>query len=378
MIRDNGNLWIVFNGEIYNYKELRSTLERKYYFETESDTEVLLFLFREKGAACLRELRGMFAFTIYDRSTRTLFTARDHFGQKPFYYVHSEKGFAFASEIKALLAFDPTLAQLDNEALCEYLTLRIITPPRSMFQHIRKLPPAHYLIYREGKIEIRRYWTLDYTKKRNLKIGTLLEELSEKLIESVNYHLVSDVPVGALLSGGLDSSLLVAFMSHTGGQSFKTFTGDLQYKNWSELPYAEVVARKFGTDSHIMRFEPSMIQCLPQILWHLDEPSDTLPVPLFFLAKLAARHVKVVIGGDGGDELFGGYDRYYGNVFARYLAVIPGPIRREVLQALLNRLPHGGWYQSISHKLKWLNLDISLSASGAVFQEPFIFLLLRT
>lgn len=355
MTNADGTVWVVFNGEIYNYRELKASLQGICEFGTDSDTEVLLQLYEHRGEACLAELRGMFAFAIYDFRTQTLFAARDHFGQKPFYYWPHDHGLAFSSEPKALLALEPALAELDEQALMEYFTLRIVTPPRSMFRRIRKLPPAHFLRYRRGELEIGSYWDLHYRDKFSDSDESLVDELHRQLDETVRYHLVSDVPVGAFLSGGLDSSMVVASMADVAGGGFPTFAGDVPYKDKSELPYAEAVSRRYGTVNHPLRFVPSLADTLPKVLWHLDEPSDSLSVALYYIAELAAQHVKVVLGGEGGDELFGGYDRYYGYSYAGYLGLLPRALRRHVIGALLERLPDGQWYQSATHQLRWLN-----------------------
>ncbi len=368
MTNADGSLWITFNGEIYNYRELRKGLEPKYQFRTNSDTEVILHLYAERGEDCLRDLRGMFAFAIYDFRSRKLFAARDHLGQKPFYYFHDGADFAFASEIKALLALKPELREMDPQALYEYLTLRVITPPRSMFRRVRKLPPAHRLVFQDGRLSIERYWDLDYRAKRTTDFAGLVEELDHQVTEAVGYHLVSDVPVGAFLSGGMDSSLVVAMMRKLSGDKIKTFSGDVPYRNYSELPYARLAAQKFGTEAHELTIIPSLVRTLPEVAWHLDEPSDPLSTCMYYIAELARSEVKVVLGGDGGDELFGGYDRYYGNVYVSYYALLPEWLRRRVFGPLLKRIPEGYWYRSRSHKLRWMH-QMSFAHGGARYAK---------
>lgn len=355
MANEDGSVWITFNGEIYNYPELRRGLEGSHQFKTRSDTEVILHLYEDKGLGCLEDLRGMFAFAIYDFRDRKLLVARDHLGQKPLYYHHDGDHFSFASEIKSLLALKPELAELDEAALLEYLTLRIIAPPRSMFRKIRKLPPAHYLLYQNGKTSIHRYWELRYEPKWKGDFRSTMEELERQMMSTVRYHLVSDVPVGAFLSGGMDSSLVVAMMSRFAKDPIKTFSGDVPYRGFSEITYAEMVSERYGTEGHNLTINPSLIRTLPELVWHLDEPSDSLSVCMYYISELARKEVKVVLGGDGGDELFGGYDRYYGNVFASYYALLPGFVRKQVVEKLLNHLSEGFWYRSLSHKLRWFH-----------------------
>jgi asparagine synthase (glutamine-hydrolysing) len=368
MSNGDGTVWITFNGEIYNYQEIKDKLVNKYNFKTNSDTEVIIHLYEEKGEECLQDLRGMFAFAIYDFRKNKLFIARDHMGQKPLYYWHSGNSFAFASEIKAILALKPELKKMDINALYEYLTIRIITPPRSMFKEIKKLPPAHYLIFQNGKVNIQRYWSLNYEPKIEGDFNFVLDRLDEQIKETVKYHLVSDVPVGAFLSGGVDSSLVVAMMSNLINGKFKTFSGDVPYKNFSEVTYARMVAEKYHTQSYELKFVPSLIKTLPKILWHLDEPSDSLSIAMYYISELASKEVKVVLGGDGGDELFGGYDRYYGNVYASYYAMIPKVLRKTVLKKALDLMPEGFWYQSASHKLKWIH-QISFYNGGERYSK---------
>lgn len=363
MANADGTLWITFNGEIYNYREIRKELESRYEFKTHSDTEVILHLYEEKGEACLRDLRGMFAFGIYDFRKDKLFLARDHLGQKPLYYCQNGDGFAFASEIKSLLVLNPKLREMDEQALHEYLTLRIITPPRSMFRRIRKLPPGCSLIHQDGKSTINRYWDLRYQPKLNASFRDILDELERRIIKAIDYHLVSDVPVGAFLSGGMDSSLIVAMMSGLAKGPIKTFSGDVPYANYSELPYSRLVANKYNAEIHELSIIPSLVRALPELVWHLDEPSDPLSTCMYYISGLARQEVKVVLGGDGGDELFGGYDRYYGNRYVSYYALLPELLRKAVFSRLLSLVPEGYWYRSTSHRLKWIH-QMSFYAAG--------------
>ena len=355
MASADGRCWLTFNGEIYNFRELRPALEAEAPLRTTSDTEVLLRLLAERGLAGLRDVRGMFAFGFYDFRARRLILARDHLGQKPLYYVEDGERLAFASEVKALLAFDPTLAELDPDALHEYLTLRFVSSPRSMFRRIRKLPPGHYLIFENGRVEIGPYWQLSFEPKHAVSLARAVDELDALLRTTVREHLVSDVPVGAFLSGGLDSSIVTAVMREVSGAPFPTFTGDVPYGGRSEQPYATAVAERYGLPNYSVRVQPSLARALPRIVGQLDEPGDPLALCLYFIAELARRHVKVVLGGDGGDELFGGYDRYYGNAYARYYALLPAALRRRVLAPLTARLSGGRWYRSAGHRLKWLH-----------------------
>ena len=368
MCNEDASLWITFNGEIYNYQELRDRLTDSHQFATKSDTEVILHLYEEKRERCVDQLQGMFAFAIWDTREKSLFIARDHLGQKPMFYVHQGDQLAFGSEIKALLAADPSLRRMDCEALHQYLTLRIIAPPRTMFSQIRKLPPGHTLLFKSGRIKIERYWNLQYEPKLNLKEDELLDALEDKMLQTVRYHMVSDVPVGAFLSGGLDSSLVVGMMSKLSNQPVKTFSVGVPYQNYSELPFARLIAEKYHTQHFEETIYPSLVRVLPELVWHLDEPSDPLSACMLYIAEMTRREVKVVLGGDGGDELFGGYDRYYGNRYVDYFALLPQAFRQHFVPQVLRLMPDGFWYKSLSHKLRWLN-QLSFVEGGRRYSQ---------
>jgi asparagine synthase (glutamine-hydrolysing) len=353
-----GNIWLVCNGEIYNYVELRQQLQaRGYQFVTHSDCELIIALYEAYGDGLLEHLRGMFAFALWDASKQRLLAARDHLGQKPFFYVDQPDRFAFGSEIKSLLALDPGLRRLNLRALDQYFALRIIAPPLTMFRDVHKLPPGHLLVLeRGGRPQIRRYWNLQYQPKMTTNEEHLIDELDERITESLRLNMVSDVQVGAFLSGGLDSSLLVAMLvKRLGIKDLPTFTIGLPYKQFDEAPHALNVAKRYRTDHHELTITPSLKALLPDLIAHLDEPSDPLSLCAWHVAILARKHVKVVIGGDGGDELFGGYDRYYGNLYAGYYGKVPEVLRRQLIGPALTMLPSAGWYKSVGHQLRWLH-----------------------
>jgi asparagine synthase (glutamine-hydrolysing) len=351
-------IWLVCNGEIYNYREIRAELEADgHRFVTHSDCEVIIGLYERHGDALLDHLRGMFAFALWDTRKQRLLAARDHLGQKPLFYVDQENRFAFGSEIKTLLALDPGLRELNLQALEQYLALRLIGPPLTMFKNVRKLPPGHLLTLERGaRPLIRPYWDLRFEPKIQGSEDSLIDELEERICDSLRLHMVSDVRVGAFLSGGLDSSLLVALLAkRIGVKDLPTFTIGLPYQRFDEAPYARAVAQMYGTEHHEKVLTPSLIALLPNLIWHLDEPSDPLSLCAYHVARFARETVKVVIGGDGGDELFGGYDRYYGNVYAGHYGRIPATIRRHVLGPALSLVPSSGWYKSAGHQLRWLH-----------------------
>jgi len=360
-------LWLVANGEIYNYRELRKDLEgRGHQFLTQSDCEVIIHLYREYGEECLQHLRGMFSFALWDTERKQLLCARDHLGQKPFYFAEKDGYFAFASEIKGLLAWDPALRQINLEALDQYLALRIIASPRSMFKGVHKLPPGHAVLVKPGnRPRIWRYWNIRYEPKMQGSEDQLTDALEAEMLTALRLHLASDVPVGAFLSGGLDSSLIVAMLArHCVSSGFPTFTLSVPLARYDEAPYARQVAEQYGTDHHEGTLVPNLAESLPNLVYYLDEPSDPLALCTYELAEFTRRTVKVVIGGDGGDELFGGYDRYYGYEYAGRYAKVPAFLRRRLIGPLLKSVPTGGWYKSRGHQLRWLH-QMSFLTGGA-------------
>ncbi|HVF18495.1 MAG TPA: asparagine synthase (glutamine-hydrolyzing) [Steroidobacteraceae bacterium] len=351
-------IWLVCNGEIYNYRELRQKLEAGgHRFLTHSDCEVIIGLYERYGDKLLDHLRGMFAFVLWDTRKRKLLAARDHLGQKPLYYRYEAGEFACASEIKALIAYENRAARMNLAALDQYLALRLIDAPLSMFEGIHKLPPGHLLtVSPDEPLQIRRYWTLQQAPKLAGTETQLLDELEARVEAALRLHLESDVPVGALLSGGMDSSLLVAMLCRKlNVKDLSTFTIGLNYQRFDEAPAARAVAQLFGTRHHEDRVSPDMIALLPDLITALDEPSDPLSLCTWLLAKFTRQHVKVVIGGDGGDELFGGYDRYYGNLYAAHYGKVPAALRRRVLAPAMSLIPESGWYKSVGHQLRWLH-----------------------
>ena len=340
MTTRDGKAWIVFNGEIYNFLELRRELEdRGHPFQTHSDTEVILHLYEEKGVDCVQDLRGMFAFGLWDPARRRLVLARDRVGIKPLYYYFDGSLLVFASELKSLLIHPGVPRQVDPAGISNYLTYQYIPAPRTPFVGIRKLLPAYLLIAENGRIEVRRYWRLE-THRENRSEEEWSEELVHTLREAVAIHMRSDVPVGALLSGGIDSSLIVALAAETGGETLRTFSVGFQEAAVSELPYAREVAHRYGTrhTEHIL--EPSSIHSVPALVSHFDEPfADSSAIPCSRIAEVAARQVKVCLSGDGGDEAFAGYEAYrVANRLSR-LDLIPLALRRLAVGPLERHYP---------------------------------------
>jgi len=340
MSNEDGSVWITFNGEIYNFKELREELEAKgHFFRTNSDTETIVHAWEEYGRACVERLRGMFAFALWDAKRRTLFLARDRVGKKPLFYYAGPDRFVFASEIKAILADEAVPLEADPVALDHFLALGYIAAPQTAFRGIRKLPAAHWLEVRDGRVQIGKYWTLRYAPKNRLILGDAMAELRWRIAEAVRLRLVSDVPVGAFLSGGIDSSAVVAHMALALNRPVRTFSVGFEEASFDERPFARMVADRYATDHTELVVRPSVVDILPRLVWHYDEPfGDSSAVPSYAIAELTRRHVTVVLNGDGGDENFAGYDRYVVNRRARRGDLIPLGLRRSVA-ALIGRLP---------------------------------------
>lgn len=311
MSNEDGKVWIIFNGEIYNFRELRNGLQSRHVFRSRTDTEVIVHLYEEYGLQCLSMLRGMFAFAIWDEPAQRLVLARDRLGKKPLYYWVKDQSLAFASELKALLVDGPT-PDLDPVALHHYLTFQYVPTPMTIFQEVRKLRPGHVLVYENGKVSESAYWSLHYHEK--LARGSdaeYQEEFRSLLKESVRLRLASDVPLGAFLSGGLDSSSVVALMSQEMTQPVKTFSIGFKDKTFNELPYAREVAERFRTDHHEFVVDPSAVEIMPTLVRVYDEPyGDSSAIPTYYISQLSREFVTVILNGDGGDELLGGYPRY--------------------------------------------------------------------
>ena len=341
---EDGSVWIVLNGEIYNFPELRLELERRgHQFHTQSDTESILHLYEEHGEACVEHLRGMFAFALWDDRRQRLLLARDRLGKKPLYYTQRGDALYFSSELPSLLEALPDRPAIDLPAIDLYLAMQYIPDPWSPFEGILRLPAAHRLLWSRGELKLERYWDLTYLPKWQASEGELLEQLRALLREAVGCRLISDVPLGAHLSGGIDSSIVVALMAEAGQGAVKTFSIGFEEEAFSELPYARAVAERYATDHHefVVSFG-DVRQTLPSLVRHMGEPlADPSALALYHLSKLTRRHVTVALNGDGGDEAFAGYHRYRLDPWAdRYLRM-PGVLTRSILPALARRLPSG-------------------------------------
>ncbi len=331
MSNEDGTIWVVFNGEIYNYAEIRHDLQQRgHVFKTASDTECLVHLYEERGAQLVDHLRGMFAFAIWDGRTRELLLARDRLGIKPLYYTESRHGLVFASELKPILQCHGVDRSLNWEAVGHLLTFLSTPSADSIVAGIRKLEPACVATARGGQpLRIARYWDVSFEPDEGATEGELIERLRALLDESVALHRVSDVPVGAFLSGGIDSSAVVATLARQHAEPVKTFSIGFEEAGFDELSHARDVALQFGTDHYDLVVRPDVVAIVEDLTWYLDEPfGDTSAIPTYMVSKLAAAHVKVVLTGDGGDEAFAGYERYLVEGRERSLDTLPRLLRR--------------------------------------------------
>ncbi len=342
---EDGSVTIVFNGEIYNFLELKHQLEtRGHVFKTHSDTEAIVHAYEEYGASCVDHLRGMFAFAIWDDKSQKLFIARDRVGKKPLYYTITPDGsFVFGSELKTLLQHPGVPRETDPEGLDAYLTLGYVPDPLSIFRGIHKLPPGHHLSFANREVRVSDYWDFRFiTPEEGRTEDDYLEELRALLDESVRLRLISEVPLGAFLSGGIDSSTIVALMARHMGQPVKTFSIGFHEDSYNELEFARLTAKKYGTDHHEFFVTPEICSIVDELAWHFDEPfADSSAIPTYMVSKLAREHVTVVLSGDGGDELFAGYTRYVVDRNRSAFTRMPGLFRKGLMQPLSSHLPHG-------------------------------------
>jgi asparagine synthase (glutamine-hydrolysing) len=334
IFNEDESVVVVLNGEIYNYVELRDELEsRGHRFRTRSDTEVIAHLYEERGDACVERLRGMFAFALWDARAKRLLLARDRIGKKPLFYCHKGDSFWFASEPKAILQDPEVPRDPDYAALDSFLQWGYVPHPQSAFAALRKLPPAHTLVLQSGTVALSRYWKLSYEERVHGSDLELQELVREQLLEATRIRLRSDVPLGAFLSGGVDSSAIVAAMAQLSSATVKTFSIGFSSDWFDETPYAREVAQLFATDHHEYRVEPHAIELLPKLVWHYGEPfADQSAIPSFCLSEVTRREVTVALNGDGGDESFGGYQRYIANAIAARLDWIPAQLARAAVR----------------------------------------------
>jgi len=340
-------LAVVFNGEIYNYRDLRRDLRnRGHRLTTDSDTEVILHLYEECGPACVEALHGMFAFALWDARKEQLLLARDRVGKKPLYYRFDNRSAWFASEARAILADPEVPIEVDAQAVRQYLALGYVAGPGSAFSGLQRLPPAHRAVVDKTGVHLDRYWSLDYEPKRDVTEASAVEEIRHRLHASVKARLVSDVPLGAFLSGGIDSSAVVALMCREAGARVKTFSIGFEDASFNELEYARLVATRYDTEHHEFVVRPELVEVVPKLAWHYGEPyADSSSIPTYHLAKLAREHITVALTGDGGDESFAGYRRYTALRLRASYGRLPSGLKRAIAAAG-RAVPAGGHAKS--------------------------------
>jgi asparagine synthase (glutamine-hydrolysing) len=366
---EDNNLQLVCNGEIYNSPQLRKMLIAKgHRFKTETDVEVILHLYEDFGDECVNHLRGMFAFGLWDARKRRLLMARDHLGQKPLFYCQRDGGFAFASEVKSILASDIIKPEIDLQGLWHYVSLRFMPDDHSMFQGIKKLPAAHRLVFENNEISISRYWDVEFKDKFKSSEADLTDHLDELLLDTVKSHLMSDVRLGSFLSGGIDSGVVSSMMAVLGEKNLPHFSIGTKEKEFNELPYARMVSEKYGMEAHEKVIEPDLIHTIPSMIYHMDEPADPFGFGVYLVSEMASKHVKVVLTGDGGDENFAGYDRYLGQRLVDYYCFLPQWFRQGIVKKISDRIPESFGYKSMAQKAAWVN-EMSLFAGGERYAQ---------
>lgn len=338
---EDGTVWVVFNGEIYNFPQLRHRLEGGgHRFRTRSDTETIVHLYEDHGPGFLEHLVGMFALAVWDARRGQLLLARDRLGQKPLVYRQQRGRLTFASQLKSLLEVPGVPRDVDPQALDEYLTYQYVPHPRTIFRGMAKLPPGHYALYRDDRLEVRPYWQLDFNAEEDRPREDYARELRARLTESVELRMRSDVPLGAFLSGGIDSTIVVGLMRQLTDQPVRTFSIGFPVPEFDETRYARTAAEAFQTVHEEFRVEPDAVEILPKLVWHYDEPfGDSSAVPTWYVSELTRQHVTVALTGDGGDELFAGYPRYRAVWLAGRFERLPGLVRRLVAGRYWQKLP---------------------------------------
>lgn len=342
---EDDSIWIVFNGEIYNFQELRDDLvSRGHVFRSGTDTEAIVHLYEEEGEHCVERLRGMFAFAIWDKRQRKLFMARDRVGVKPLHYCLAGETLIFASEIKSILQHPAISREVNLEAVSDFLTFGYVPDPASAFRGIFKLEPGHTLTFKDGQLTTRRYWDFNYHQngagEPPREESYYTDRTRELIAESVKLRLISDVPLGAFLSGGIDSSTVVAMMAREMKMPVKTFSIGFTESSFDELHYARITAKYFNTEHHEFIVTPDVCKIVEEIIWHHDEPfADVSSIPTYIVSKMAREHVTVILSGDGGDELFGGYDRYLIDRKREVFERIPGFLRRNFMLRASRAIP---------------------------------------
>jgi len=377
MTNEDGTVQIVFNGEIYNYDYLRRRLEGSgHKFHTDSDTETIVHLYEDEGPNCFAHLNGMFAVALWDARRRRLVLGRDRLGKKPLVYRHESGRLLFASELKSLLTVPGLQRDIDPSAIDEYLTYQYIPHPNTIFRGFRKLPPGHWAVWQDGQLEVKPYWMPDFGHERRIAPGDAIAELRRLVEDAVRIRLRSDVPLGAFLSGGVDSSIVVALMQKLAAEPIKTFTIGFPVKEYDESAFAERVANHLQTHHTTLEVKPDAVAILPKLAWHYDEPfADSSAIPTWYLSELTRKHVTVALSGDGGDELFAGYSRYYAVALAGMFDRLP-PFKSLAAARAWQLVPSSGRQKSLLRKAKRFSEVLTLAPERryldwvSIFNEP--------
>ncbi len=357
---EDSSIWIVFNGEIYNYQELRKELvQQGHQFRTETDTEVIVHLYEEQGTACVERLRGMFSFALWDERRQRLFLARDRIGQKPLFYREGADSLSFASELKSLLQMPDASRTVDPHAIDLFLAYQYVPHPWTILKGYQKLPPAHFAVYEQGKLTVERYWTPPYQNPEsnpNYQFQTpqqWSEALRNTLTESVKIRMRSDVPLGAFLSGGIDSTIIAGLMQKMSDRPVHTFSIGFPVKQFDERHYAREAAQLLGTEHHEYVVEPEALEMLPRLAWHYDEPfADSSAIPTMYLSQVTRQEVTVALSGDGGDELFAGYDRYRAVALSQWFDRLPTIAKKMMTAPVWQKLPASVEQKSFRRRVK--------------------------
>ena len=358
MTNEDSSVWVVFNGEIYNYEELRRQLiARGHRFKSRSDTEVIVHLYEEQGIDCVRHLRGMFALALWDDNSHQLFLVRDRMGQKPLVYAEQSGRILFASEIKGLLQVPDIARELDAVSLDQYLLYQYVPHPRTIFRGISKIPPAHYGIYKDGKFQLQCYWKPSFEKQSLEPVEVHQERLRELITDAVRVRMRSDVPLGAFLSGGIDSTIIVGIMQQLSNRPIKTFSIGFPVAQFNETQYARDAANHLGTDHREYIVTPNVMEILPKLVWHYDEPfADSSAIPTYYLSQKTRQEVTVALTGDAGDELFAGYRRYRAVSWGQAFDQLPNGIKNVLTAKIWQQFPVSLKQKSLPRKaIKFLS-----------------------
>ena len=355
---EDKSIWVIFNGEIYNYQPLRKyLLSQGHRFTTQSDTEVIVHLYEEFGIEFIGKLRGMFAIALWDNNTKELLLIRDRLGKKPLFYAELPGSFIFSSEVKSILIHPDFTKDLNPLALHDFLSFKFIPRQDDLIKNVHKLPPASYMVVRNGQHTIKKYWNLTYQIDNSMTESDAIEQAEALLKESVEIRMISDVPIGAFLSSGLDSGLIVSIMSKLSSSPVNTFSIGDSSAGYNELPKAKIISDKYASNHYELIVNPDAIRILPDLIWNLDGPYADVPaLPMYYVAQLAHNHVKVVLTGDGGDESFAGYDRYIANILLqKYRTYLPQYLRQKCIPAMLNLFEEKTERKSFKQSWRWFN-----------------------